>query len=107
MNETSIDKFESKLRPNGVLLVNSSIVSPNREYRDDIRVIQVPANDIAAQTNNPKGLNIIMLGALAEATDIFEKDYLKKSMNQYFADKGKKNPKNDICFDEGASYVHK
>ena len=29
MNETSIDKFESKLRPNGVLLVNSSIVSPN------------------------------------------------------------------------------
>lgn len=35
------------------------------------------ANDIAAQTNNPKGLNIIMLGALAEATDIFEKDYLK------------------------------
>ena len=105
MNETSIDKFESKLRPNGVLLVNSSIVSPNREYRDDIRVIQVPANDIAAQTNNPKGLNIIMLGALAEATDIFEKDYLKKSMNQYFADKGKKNPKNDICFDEDKKII--
>ena len=41
------------------------------------------------------------------AVNSFEKDYLKKSMNQYFADKGKKNPKNDICFDEGASYVHK
>lgn len=107
MNETSIDKFESKLRPNGVLLVNSSIVSEGRNYRDDIRVVKVPANDIAAKSENPKGLNIIMLGALAEATNIFEKEYLKKSMNQYFADKGKKNPKNDICFEEGASYVHK
>ena len=107
MNETSIDKFENKLRSGGVLLVNSSIVSEDRVYRDDIQVVKVPANDIAAETENPKGLNIIMLGAMAEATDIFEREYLKKAVTQYFADKGKVNPKNDICFEKGASYVHK
>lgn len=35
MNAPAIDKFESSLRPGGLLLVNSSLVH-EREYRDDI-----------------------------------------------------------------------
>ena len=36
MNAPAIDKFESSLRPGGLLLVNSSLVH-EREYRDEDR----------------------------------------------------------------------
>ena len=39
MNAPAIDKFESSLRPGGLLLVNSSLVH-EREYRDDIKVVK-------------------------------------------------------------------
>lgn len=105
LNDACIDKFEHQLHPGGVIVVNSSLVPETRTFRDDIKVVKVPANDIAKETNNPKGLNIIMLGALAAATDVFDKEYLKNSVDRYFADKGKVNPKNAVSFEGGASYV--
>lgn len=54
--------------PGGVLLVNSSLVPDERTYRDDIQVIKVPATTIADELGNPKGTNIVMLGALACAS---------------------------------------
>ena len=48
MNAPAIDKFESSLRPGGLLLVNSSLVH-EREYRDDIKVVKVPMTEIAAE----------------------------------------------------------
>ena len=105
MNSTSIDKFEGMIRKGGVMIVNSSMVSDERTFRDDIKVFKVPANEIATALENPKGLNIIMLGALAAATDIFEEEYLKASVKQYFEAKGKFNTKNDTSFDRGAACV--
>lgn len=64
MNAPAIDKFESSLRPGGLLLVNSSLVH-EREYRDDIRVVKVPMTEIAAEHENPKGANIVMMAAMA------------------------------------------
>lgn len=104
MNETSLDKFESKIKKGGLLVVNSSLVSKERKHREDIRVIRVPANQIAAELENPKGLNITMLGALAGASEDFDTDFLKTAVDHYFADKGKHNPKNALCFDQGVSY---
>ena len=68
LNETAIDTYESRLKPGGVLLVNSSLVPDERTYRDDIQVIKVPATTIADELGNPKGTNIVMLGALACAS---------------------------------------
>ena len=102
LNEASIDKFEKMVRPGGVLLVNSSLTRPERTYRDDIRVVKVPATDIAGEVGNSRGTNIVMLGALAAATDIFEEDYLRSAIDAYFAMKGKVNELNAVCFDRGA-----
>ena len=49
MNAPAIDKFESSLRPGGLLLVNSSLVH-EREYRDDIRVVKVPRSRRSTRT---------------------------------------------------------
>lgn len=101
MNEAAIDSFERKLRPGGLLLVNSSIVPADKIYRDDVRVIKVAATDIANELGNPRGANIVMLGALACASDDFDSDYMRGAIDAYFAKKGKVNPKNALCFQRG------
>ena len=90
------------MRVGGVLLVNSSLVDPDRKYRDDIKVIKVPATDIANKLDNHRGTNIIMLGALAGASDLYDVDHVRDGMNHYFEKKGKNNPKNVAAFDAGA-----
>ena len=104
MNEVSLDKFENMVKQGGVLVVNSSLCSADREFRSDIRVIRVPANDIANQVGNSRGVNIAMLGAAVAASDAFNCEEFKKSIDNFFAKKGKKNPLNAVCFDEGSKY---
>ena len=91
------------MRVGGVLLVNSSLANPDRKYRDDIKVIKVPATDIANKLDNHRGTNIIMLGALAGASDLYDVDHVRDGMNHYFEKKGKNNPKNVAAFDAGAA----
>lgn len=102
MNTPAVDKFEAKLKPGGLLLVNSSIVPEDRTYRDDITVVKVPATDIAAEIN-PKGANLVMLGALAESSDLFSVEYLEEAIVSFFEKKGKGkfNEKNVACYRRG------
>ena len=107
LNEAAVNKYEKILKPGGILLVNSSMVSEDRTYRDDIKVIKVPATDIANQLSNPRGTNIVMIGALACASDMYDEDYMRGAVDHYFAKKGKVNPKNALCFNAGAEEARK
>ena len=107
LNAPAIDKFESRVKPGGLLMVNSSIVPEDREYRDDIRVVKVPATDIAMEMGNPRGVNIVMLGAMAASSDLFTPEYLESAIDHYFAKKGKNNPKNALCFRRGVEEASK
>lgn len=102
MSEAAIDTFEDRLKPGGVLLVNSSLVHPDRVYRDDIKVFRIPATEIAGELDNPRGTNIIMLGALAGASDLYDVDHVRAGMEHYFSKKGKNNPHNVESFNRGA-----
>lgn len=102
LNEQAIDTYESRLKPGGVLLVNSTLVPEGRTYRDDIVVIKVPATEIATELANERGTNIVMLGALACASPLYDETRMRQAVEHYFAKKGKNNPKNAMCFDRGA-----
>ena len=102
MNQPSIDKFEKMMNPGGLLVVNTSIVK-NHEYRKDISVVEVAATEIAEEIGNPRGANIVMLGALDSSGRLFEKDALKIGVENFFKLKGKNNPKNMDCFTRGVS----
>lgn len=100
MNNPSIDKFEGMIKPGGTLIVNSSMVT-NREFRNDIHVVNVPANEIAREVNNPRGINITVLGAFVKATNLMDKDSFVEGIDRFFASKGKSNPANRLCFIKG------
>ena len=73
MNLPSLLKFESEVKPGGVLVVNSSLIDRKVE-RDDIKAVYCDANRIAESVKNPKGANVAILGALMQATEVCDTD---------------------------------
>lgn len=62
MNQPSLEKFETSVEKGGIIVLNESLIS--REVkRNDIRVIKVPANDIANQLGNLRVANMVALGS--------------------------------------------
>ena len=86
MNLPSLEKFESDIRPGGLLLINSSLIERDSS-RDDITVIKVPANEIATDLGNPRGANMVALGAYIGATDAVSMDEVVAVIREAFAAK--------------------
>jgi len=63
MNPASLVKFELGMKPEGLLVVNQSLI-PSKVSREDIVVVYVPANDLAAELGNNSVSNLVALGAL-------------------------------------------
>ncbi|MFZ5944582.1 MAG: 2-oxoacid:acceptor oxidoreductase family protein [Bacillota bacterium] len=63
LNQPSYDKFLDRIKPGGVLVTNSSLVTLER-VREDITVIEVPATEIANEMGNPSIANMVCLGSL-------------------------------------------
>ena len=100
MNEGAVDKFVDHIAEGGVLIVNTSMVA-EREFRKDIRVVRVAATELSQQLKNPRGANIIMLGAAIEATGLFPAEEFADGIDTFFQRKGKNNPLNRECFMQG------
>lgn len=63
LNQPSFDKYESLVRPDGVLVVNDSLVEGTVGCKA-LEVVWVPANQIAEEKGTVKMLNMALLGAL-------------------------------------------
>jgi 2-oxoglutarate ferredoxin oxidoreductase subunit gamma len=69
MNNPSLARFVNVVRPGGLILVNSSLVqAPVR--RDDLTVVSLPVNALAHELGNDRAANVIMVGALLEASGV-------------------------------------
>ena len=79
MNLPSLDKFEHKVRPGGLLIVNSSIIDRKAE-RTDINVVYCNAMHIAEDVKNPKGANVAILGALMGKAPIVSLDKMMEAI---------------------------
>lgn len=86
MNLPSLEKFEQDVRPGGILLVNTSLIE-RKSARDDIKVIEVPANAIAQDLGNPRGANMVALGAYVGATGAVSMEQVEAVVRQTFAAK--------------------
>lgn len=73
MNQPSFDKFLPTVKPGGVCVYDSTLITPG-QTRDDIQVFGVPATALAEE-KGLKGLaNIILVGKLFAATGFAEKE---------------------------------
>jgi 2-oxoglutarate ferredoxin oxidoreductase subunit gamma len=104
MNLPSMDKFEASLKPGGVLIINSSLISIDAR-RQDITTYKVPANDIANELGNAKVANMVVLGALIAATDVVAMDTAVKAFQKKFASKPKMFAVNEEAIRRGFQHV--
>ncbi|MGM9670293.1 MAG: 2-oxoacid:acceptor oxidoreductase family protein [Oscillospiraceae bacterium] len=79
MNRPSLDKFEDKVKPGGVLIINSSIIDRKAE-RDDIQVVYCDATRLAEEIGNPKGANVAILGALMAKEPVCSVDVMVEAI---------------------------
>jgi len=86
MNLPSLEKFEPDIRSGGLLLINSSLIDRGAK-RDDLTVIEVPANEMATELGNPRGANMVALGAYLGATDAVSLEEIENVIRETFAAK--------------------
>lgn len=81
MNRPSLEKFASVVKPGGVIVYNSSLIeiTPTRK---DLRVIPVPANEIATELGNLRVANILALGAYLKATQVVTMESVEKAFEK-------------------------
>ena len=86
MNLPSLEKFEADVRPGGFLLINTSLIERKSE-RDDIKIVEIPANTIAQDLGNPRGANMVALGTYVGATGAVTMEQVEAVVRQTFAAK--------------------
>ncbi|MGQ9707808.1 MAG: 2-oxoacid:acceptor oxidoreductase family protein [bacterium] len=105
MNRPSLEKFCSVQKSGGVAVVNSSLINI-RPDRNDLRVVEVPANEIAIEAGSGRAANMVMLGAYVGATGIVPIDEVLYQVQKEFEAKSKLISLNLKCVEEGYRIGH-
>lgn len=100
LNDPSLKRFQKDVLPGGTIIVNSSIVK-EKITRADVKIVEVKANDIAASLNNPRAINLIVLGTFVGATGLFTKEEMATGIEKYFEKKKIDNTLNLKAYSEG------
>jgi 2-oxoglutarate ferredoxin oxidoreductase subunit gamma len=81
LNQPSMEKFESRVKPGGMLLYESTnILKPSK--RNDIEIIGIPAVEEALKLESSKVLNMIMLGAYLERKPVVSIDSIMQALTE-------------------------
>jgi len=81
LNQPSLEKFESKVKPGGTLIYDSYGISvpPTRK---DINVYRIEAMDTAAEMNMIKVFNMIVLGGFLKVHPVVTVDSVLKALRK-------------------------
>lgn len=82
MNTPSLDKFIDKVQPNGLVIVDSSMVDSEIE-RTDVRVCKVPATALTDTDPDLRGgANIILAGKFLAESNFSSKEMIRKAFEK-------------------------
>lgn len=81
-NQPSYNKYTPLVKSGGLLVVNSSIVTPE-EPRVDINLVQIPANEIANEFGTAKMLNMAMIGAMLAHHQVLPVTALEQALHDH------------------------
>lgn len=79
MNQPSLEKFEDILIPNGIVILDNSLV-PVMPKRTDLKVFALPATTHAYEMGNATFAGIILLGKFIGETGIITKENFENAL---------------------------
>lgn len=81
LNQPSLDKFEDRVKPGGVLIYDSYGINRKVE-RKDIHVYRINAMDESMKMDNTKVFNMIILGGLLRISPMVELENVMKGLKE-------------------------
>ena len=106
MNGPSFHKFAPRVRSGGIIIVNGS-VSDCYAGRDDVRICDVAAGDIALEAGDVRSANMVMLGAFIALTGDVRERSIFNCLNEKFVGKPNVLGCNRRAFEAGMAAVKK
>ncbi|MBI2252394.1 MAG: 2-oxoacid:acceptor oxidoreductase family protein [Armatimonadetes bacterium] len=106
MNLPSLDRFEDELIPQGLMIVNDSLI--NRKIkREDINFYLIPATEIADNLGNAKAANMVDLGAYLKIKNVVDFTLTEKTLEKFFANNSSLIELNKKALERGAQEIAK
>lgn len=81
LNQQSLDKFESKVKPGGTLIYDPSGIH-HPPTRTDITVVPVDALEATLELKNAKTYNMVLLGALLALRPVVSTEAVVKALRK-------------------------
>jgi len=105
MNQPSFDTFEPRVKKEGILVMNRSLIKPT-DKRNDITTVEVPANEIAMELGNNRVANMVMLGAYIASTKVVSKNNILQALRYILGEERENILKvNEKAFERGERLV--
>ena len=104
MNRPSLEKFAPAVKPKGIILINSSLISID-SGRSDVDELCIPVNDIAIKAGNVRSANIVALAAFVARSKLVALDTLRNCVESEFAKKAPLIPVNLKAVEAGKEAV--
>jgi len=76
LNRPSLDKFEDTVTPGGYIIYDDSLIDRDVK-RTDVNVIKIPATELTMEHHLETLANMIVIGRMLKATDLFTTDEIK------------------------------
>jgi 2-oxoglutarate ferredoxin oxidoreductase subunit gamma len=106
MNKASLNKFGPRLKNNGLLIMNSSLIDTGPQLDNSIEIITVPADELAIELGSPKSANMVALGAYLQKRGQFTADGAAQALPAVLARRYHKTlPVNTKALHRGAEFI--
>jgi 2-oxoglutarate ferredoxin oxidoreductase subunit gamma len=106
MNKASLNKFAPRIKQEGLLIMNSSLIDTEPEVDETIDVSGVPADEIAVELGNQKCANMVALGAYFQKRGLFSADAAAACLADVLAKRYHKTlPLNTQALQRGAEFA--
>jgi len=107
LNQPSLEKFQSLVRPGGLIVANSTLIDSAAFTRaDDVRVVWIPATTMGREiVGTEKSANVIILGAFLRQEPVVKVETIDTIIRDYaFKSKPHLIEKNLMAFHAGLEY---
>jgi 2-oxoglutarate ferredoxin oxidoreductase subunit gamma len=86
LNQPSIDKFGTAIKPGGLMIANKDMC-PHKLERDDIDIVYAPMSTIANEIGNVKVLNMVAIGIVIGKTGLVKYETMEADLTAFLKEK--------------------
>ena len=106
LNKASLNKFGPKLKKNGLLIMNSSLIDVEPQLDGSIEIVAVPADELAVELGSHRSANMVAIGAYLQMRGDLTPDAAAEALPDVLAKRYHKTlPVNAAALRKGAEFV--